>query len=275
MNVIDTFRLNEIENERISYHKFFPKIAHIEEQITFLNNLFQGLIKKQNNLDKTLEENQLAIVILGSKLIRSSICELNLIKQGYYLEADSILRNFLEITALIEYFSLKPEAALKWLHGKEIHYSAALQGIIEDRKKLLNLLEGIGASRSIALQNLIDEEKASHKNWKISEKNLYGFLCNTLHPNFKGFLSLIKLKGLPEDEIQISLNEKFSFIDTGMLLIFLSVYLNSSIKTTMTAMEPFFSSENEKKNFTKLNRKTKRMARYWIKNFDKKKGKRR
>jgi len=111
MREIDEFLFEEQKCEKSIYHKFKPKIDLAEDLIDTYINLFS----KTTDLGKRQELDTLAILIINAKMIKSLNCALEILKRGYYIECNSILRDAYETHFLSKYLMKYPQEAEKWL----------------------------------------------------------------------------------------------------------------------------------------------------------------
>ncbi len=143
-------KVTDFENfcESRSSYQLKSKTILIEDIENFYYDLHQKQIKDETNL----KIHEFAIILIHSKIIKTLICNSDLLKKGHYSEFRSLLRNVLELIYLSKFLMKNPEKAKFWLDGDQYGF-----GYVAGP---LNIPDDI--------------------------RNIYGKLCDYTHPNFRG-----------------------------------------------------------------------------------------
>ena len=110
-------KVTDFENfcESRSSYQLKSKTILIEDIENFYYDLHQKQIKDETNL----KIHEFAIILIHSKIIKTLICNSDLLKKGHYSEFRSLLRNVLELIYLSKFLMKNPEKAKFWLDGDQ------------------------------------------------------------------------------------------------------------------------------------------------------------
>jgi hypothetical protein len=148
-------------------------------------NFYYSLYKKQSDDSETnLTLQDLALLVIHTRILNGSNCLFGLLKRGEYCECQSLQRDVFELIYLCEYFLKNPEKVDDWWYGKEIKH------------------------RHVANDLELDE----------SIRKMYGVMCDFTHPNIKGARSNLVLE-FPSKQIYFKCNPEFHKPTAHALLI--------------------------------------------------------
>lgn len=172
------FRLNDFfkkedENAEITSRQFKRDLKLYEQSFNLLMEITYFLYDKSTP-QNPFSASKTAILLVLPRIIQliQSIRILGL--KGYYYDKLVLDRTFLESIGLCAYFTLNEKEARRWLSGKDVKPPKIE---LADYVTKLFSMEG------------------------ISVKPLYGRLCNYVHTNLKGILSLVRELRPPQDAV--------------------------------------------------------------------------
>jgi len=166
-----------------------------EELLNFYFNLYE---KQSNDSERDISLQDLSILIIHIKIIKTLNCLSGLLKRGHYCECQSIQRDVFELIYLSEYLMKNPEKVEPWFKGEQIKHGHV----------------------------------ANNLDLPIEIRQLFGLMCDYTHPNIhgaKGNLILghadyqIYFKEVPEFHKATAnalIIQQISFMYTSMNLFF-------------------------------------------------------
>ena len=143
------FQLLEENCAKKTYEQFKPEIHLQNELLSLYGGLFNGRKNKDSRVNSDLE---ISLLILNNKIINSMYCNLGLLMNGYYTESFAISRNIHEAMFLSAYLIKNPSKVDRWLHGNQINHKGVMKEL----------------------------------NMDLNRREIYGFMCDSTHPNIKG-----------------------------------------------------------------------------------------
>jgi len=194
---------NKFENAekeiQLETEKNYPEnIRLFQEGIDLVDETIDSICKKADEVHFTGLEKYHAFLVFP-RLLMTQKAIINLILSGYYVEALTLSRSWLECFGILSLLLKKDEKAYDWLKGKEIKPSIEIFYAISKKDELIN-------------KNLTGKA--------------YGFLCNVVHNNFNVMKLWSKpiLEEKPKLEFQ-TLPEYRNFEAKHLLISFLPTLL--------------------------------------------------
>ena len=197
MSAFKEIRKIEKDNIEKTIKNFSKEIELYEEgynlTIETIDNLYEDSKINEYSSNKAVS------FIIFPRLILTMNSIFTLALQGYYYDAMTLLRGWIETLGLIIYFSKSSENAIAWLEGKKLSVS------------------------TIDLFHEVFNEK-SHKKNKTSK--LYGILCDYIHSNIGAVKQFLKIdeKQIIQARIVNTYIEKEAYNIVSMNLPYMLLY---------------------------------------------------
>lgn len=148
------YSTQESECEEKTIQEFSQQLEFFEELAGFYLYIISEINQEDKDNLPPYNEQDMAVMFLSTKILKSLTCLRNTIKFGYYSESMHILRNVHETEYLCEYILKDPDIAKLWWKSKRIPHSKVI--------KELSIPEAI--------------------------QKMYGVLCDHTHSNVSSFI---------------------------------------------------------------------------------------
>jgi hypothetical protein len=228
MKFTQTFLSKEEKCERKTNTSLKSTLTLNEELLNFYYDLYE---KQLNDSERDLSLQDLSILIIHTKILKSFNCLTGLLKRGHYSECQSIQRDVYELTYLAEYLIKNPDKVDPWFHGEEIKHRHV--------------------AKNLDLPNAIRE--------------MYGLMCDFTHPNIKGARSNL-IVGYTDEQIFFKTLPEFHKPTAHGLLMQQISFIYVSINQFFPYFEKYnnFNSDDEKQ-ISNFYEKWQKKRRYWEK----------
>jgi hypothetical protein len=154
------YSAQESECEEKTLNEFSQQLDFFEELADFFLYILSEINQEGKDHLPPYNEQDMAVMFLSSKILKSLTCLRNTTKFGYYSESMHILRNVHETEYLCQYILKDPNVAEIWWKRKRIPHSKVI--------KELSIPEGI--------------------------QKMYGVLCDHTHSNISSFIRDMSLE---------------------------------------------------------------------------------
>jgi hypothetical protein len=223
MEFTHKFLLNEQKCERKTIAALKGILSFNDELLNFYFNFY----KKLSNFDENVSLQDLSIILIHIKMIKTYYCLSDLLKKGHYCEFQSLQRDVFELAYLSEYLIKNPDMVDPWFCGEQINHSHVANN--------LDIPNGI--------------------------RKLYGMMCDYTHPNIKGARGNLILG--QSDFIGFQETPEFHKSTAYALMAIQITFMYGAIELFYNHFKKFgvFDQDTEKQMKLKLNKK----ISYWIK----------
>ncbi|MDD1762956.1 MAG: hypothetical protein LUQ59_12060 [Methanothrix sp.] len=224
------YSTEESECKEKTMNEFSRELECFEEMADFFLYIISKINQKGKDTLPPYNEQDMAVMFLSTKILKSLTCLRNTINFGYYSESMHILRNVHETEYLCEYILKDPGIAKKWWERKRIPHSKVIQE--------LSIPEPI--------------------------QKMYGVLCDHTHSNVS---SLIRDMSLEENMLSIRVSPIFRKKTAYYLIIHQCLLTIASIENCYDHFQKyqfihFNSLDNEQ--FMTLKEKFSSIIKDWI-----------